>query len=105
MKTPAERIAKRRADMPKAYRKNYDRAMSGQSRRAAMHAFCLECCQWERVEVRICTSYACPLYPYRPYTDAQDAPDGQDIGAESSISENSGNDSPQAEMTSQNEKY
>ncbi len=70
MNTPHEKIAGRRAAMPRAYRKTYDLAMSGRSRRAAMHAFCLECTQWQREEVRLCTSPACPLYPYRPYRDS-----------------------------------
>lgn len=96
MKTPADRIARRRAGMPKAYRGIYDAAMAGKSRRAAMHAFCLECMGWAREEVRLCTSYACPLFPYRPYTDAQDAPDGGDMAPESTISENPGDDTPEA---------
>lgn len=63
----AERIAKRRADMPKIYRANYDKAVSGKSLRACINAFCLEYVQWQRVEVRKCPSTPCPLYPYRPY--------------------------------------
>lgn len=63
----AERIAKRRADMPQIYRGQYDRAMQGKSLRAAINAFCLECVQWQRVEVRKCPSTPCPLYLYRPY--------------------------------------
>ena len=91
MKTPAERIDKRRADMPKVYRGIYDVAMTGKSRRAAMHAFCLDCTGWDRKEVRLCTSYACPLFPYRPYTDAPDAPDSVDLATEST---NSGGATP-----------
>lgn len=67
MKTPEERIAKRRSDMPSIYRKNYDKAMSGKSLKAASKAFCLECVMWQREEVKLCPSVACPLYPYRPY--------------------------------------
>ncbi len=63
----ADRIARRRADMPKVYRGIYDRAVSGKSLRAAVNSFCLECVMWQRVEVRLCTSLACPLFPYRPY--------------------------------------
>lgn len=83
MKSPAERIAKRRADMPKAYRGIYDKAMSGQSKAAAIHSFCLECMGWQREEVRLCTSNACPLWRYRPYGGPQDALDGLDITPES----------------------
>lgn len=93
MKTPAEKIAKRRADMPVSYRGIYDRAMGGKSKAAAIHAFCLECMGWQREEVRLCTSPACPLFPYRPYggdTDAGSSPDADDgdfIAVESTISE------------------
>ena len=64
--TPEERIAKRRADMPTAYRRNYDKAMAGKSLKAAAKAFCLECVMWDKNEVKLCPSVACPLYLYRP---------------------------------------
>ncbi len=80
----ARRIAKRRADMPKAYRKNYDKAMIGKSLRAATKAFCLECVVWERVEVRLCPSVSCPLWLYRPYKDGpQNTPESSFTGVES----------------------
>ena len=65
-----KRIDKRRADMPKVYRATYDKAMTGKSLRSAINAFCLECVMWQREEVRLCTSVACPLWLYRPYQDA-----------------------------------
>ena len=88
MKFAPEKIAKRRADMPRAYRKNYDRAMSGQSRRAAIRAQCLECVQWQREEIKLCPAVACPMYPYRPYCDPQNPSEGEDNDEESSIAEN-----------------
>jgi hypothetical protein len=81
--SPRSAIIKRRAEIPSAYRGIYDRAMSGQSRQAAMHSFCLECMGWSREEVRRCTAVACPLYPYRPFKSPQDGSEGEDIGAES----------------------
>jgi hypothetical protein len=60
------KIAERRAQMPRSYRANYDKAVSGKSRKAAMRAFCLECCGYEIREVFLCTDLRCPLYPYRP---------------------------------------
>lgn len=75
-------IEKRRADMPKVYRGVYDRAMRGQSKSAAIHAFCLECMSWQREQVRLCTSYACPLFPYRPYSSPEHAADGADLPPE-----------------------
>jgi len=53
--------------MPKDYRNNYRKAMTGKYRAAAVKAFCLECTGWQRIEVNKCGSVACPLYLYRPY--------------------------------------
>ena len=53
--------------VPSIYRDNYIKAMSGASRAAAIKAKCLDCCCWQRKEVQLCTSTACPLHPYRPY--------------------------------------
>ena len=74
-KKAIERIAKRRSDMPKIYRGIYDKAMFGNSLRAAINAQCLDCVMDQREEVRLCPSYPCPLWPYRPYqlNDANDA--------------------------------
>ena len=62
-----EKIEKRASDMPKIYRANYLKAMSGKSKAAALKAFCLECVYWQKEEVKLCTAPQCPLYPYRPY--------------------------------------
>ncbi|MHC4533538.1 MAG: hypothetical protein ACYS6K_06265 [Planctomycetota bacterium] len=59
-------IIERRTRMPKQYKPMYNRAMTGKSRKAAMRAFCCECCGWEIREVFLCTDLGCPLYPYRP---------------------------------------
>ncbi len=61
-----EQTAARLAQMPKQYRPTYERAMTGKSRKAAMHAFCAECCGYQIQEVYLCTDLGCPLYPYRP---------------------------------------
>jgi hypothetical protein len=61
-----EKIKQRLSQMPKQYRATYNRAMTGKSRKAAMRAFCTECCGWVIQEVFLCTDSACPLYPYRP---------------------------------------
>ena len=65
-----QKIAQRRAQIPEIHRANYDRAMRGKSMKAAIKAFCLECVGWQKEEVRLCTSLACPLYPYRPYKNS-----------------------------------
>jgi hypothetical protein len=62
-------IAQRRKQMPKSYRANYDSAMTGKSRRAAIKAFCLECVCWQVEEVRCCTDLGCSLYSVRPYQE------------------------------------
>jgi len=56
----------KREDVPKMFRKQYDRAMSGRSRKAAIAAHCNMCMGWERGAAAECTARACPLFPYRP---------------------------------------
>lgn len=51
--------------IPDQYRGQYDRAMAGKSRQAAMRVNCLMCCGWQAAEVRKCTITDCPCYPYR----------------------------------------
>jgi len=65
-----KRITRRRDDIPKPYRRTYDRALSGRSLKAAVKAQCLECMGWQREEVRACASYPCPLWPYRDYQES-----------------------------------
>lgn len=82
MKTEREtRIAERRAQMPKKYRRQYDKAVEGRSLRACVNAFCGECVCWQSNEVRLCTDLACPLYAVRPYRSAGSARDGGLISA------------------------
>lgn len=61
-----EKMAQHRAAIPRRFRESYARAMGGKSRKAAVSAFCAECCGYEIREVFFCTSPECPLYPYRP---------------------------------------
>jgi hypothetical protein len=62
-----DQIARRLEDVPERRRRTYLRAVSGRSKPAAIRAFCSECVGWDREEVRLCTSAACPLFPYRPF--------------------------------------
>lgn len=48
-------------------RSHFEAAFAGKSRKAAVTAFCVQCVGYDRDEVRNCTSWACPLFPYRPY--------------------------------------
>jgi hypothetical protein len=66
MQTRLERIAERRAQIPRQFRKVYDIAMAGRSLRAAVNSQCIECMGYVFSEVRLCCSPQCPLFPYRP---------------------------------------
>jgi len=66
------KIRDRLSEMPLTCRKTYLRAMQGNSQASAIKAFCLECVCWIREEVRQCTATACPLYPYRPFQQADE---------------------------------
>lgn len=68
-----DKVLKKTADIPQVYRQTYKRAMTGKSLRAAINAFCLECVQWQREEIKLCTAFDCPLYPYRPYQKSDDS--------------------------------
>jgi len=65
-RTPQERIAKHRADMPRQFRRVYDVAMTGRSLRAAVNSQCIECMAYVFSEVRLCVSPECPLFLCRP---------------------------------------
>jgi len=64
--TKNEESLGQKRQVPRNAQAIYHRAMTGKSRKAAMHAFCLECCAWQIKEVFGCTDPGCPLYPYRP---------------------------------------
>jgi len=64
-------VEKREADTPVSMRANYIEAVGGDSRAAAVKAFCYECCGWQREEVAACTALACPLYAYRPGVEVE----------------------------------
>lgn len=81
-----EQVAERRAQMPRKYRGQYDRAVAGKSLRACINAQCLECVAWVSREVTLCTDLACPLWAVRPYRDSGSAQDGHLMGTESTKS-------------------
>jgi hypothetical protein len=51
--------------VPRKYQALYDRAMSGRSQGAAIRCYCLACCCWSTMEVRLCVCPGCPLFAYR----------------------------------------
>jgi hypothetical protein len=65
--TQQEQIEKRLANMPSIYRGHYRKAMRGRSMKAAIKAQCLECVNWARKEVELCTDSGCPLFLFRPF--------------------------------------
>ena len=77
----AERIRKRRAQIPRAYRAKYNKAVKGNSLRAAIDAQCLECISWHIEDIRNCTDLACPLYAVRPYQSSQSGRESRDTSA------------------------
>jgi hypothetical protein len=56
---------KRLSAVPPRYRRLYEAAWVGRSRKSAIRAFCLECVGWQPSEVRRCTARTCPLYEFR----------------------------------------
>jgi len=54
-----------RKDIPPKYRGHYERAMTTNSRQAAIRAQCLACCGWSSKEVRNCTTTDCTLHKFR----------------------------------------
>jgi hypothetical protein len=52
--------------VPTGYRRLAERAAAG-SRAAGVKLKCLECCNWEKGEVRKCEDKSCPLWQFRPY--------------------------------------
>lgn len=68
----SEKIAAKRAGRlattPTSCRGHFVAAWAGKcSPRRAIKAQCLECIGFERQDITDCTSYACPLWNFRPF--------------------------------------
>ena len=72
-----EKIDKRLSQIPPIHKAVYKNAITGKSRKDAIKAQCLECCGWQKEEVRLCTDLACPLYVFRPYKQRSKDSDNQ----------------------------
>jgi len=84
MNTERQRqIAKRKSQIPRKYRRLYDRAVSGKSLRASINCQCLECCQWLSKEVSLCSDLGCPLFAVRAYRNSGSTHKGHLVSAES----------------------
>jgi hypothetical protein len=66
-----QKISRRIAEIPKIYRKIYEKAVIDGNKPAAIKAFCLECVCWQKNEIINCTSSACPLFSVRPFVKVQ----------------------------------
>ena len=75
--------AKEIASSPESYRGILTRVYAGEaSPRQAIKAFCLRCVGYLRNEVRDCTSWACPLHPYRPYQEGDSVAEGSELASQ-----------------------
>lgn len=59
-------VGRRRSRMPKYLRGLYDKAVKGESMKAAITAFCHECVGYQHSAIADCASLACPLWAFRP---------------------------------------
>lgn len=55
-----------RKDIPSAYRSVVEKIAEG-SMKAAVKLKCLDCCNYDKVEIRECEAYSCPLWLFKPY--------------------------------------
>jgi hypothetical protein len=56
------------AGVPISARGIVEKALQGASSpRAAIKAKCLDCCGFDRAEIRACRVLLCPLHAFRPY--------------------------------------
>ena len=69
------------AKIPQVYQQNYKAAMSGKSRTAAIKAMCLDCTNWQRVEITNCPIETCPIWLYRPYRSSENLKNPQKSGS------------------------
>jgi hypothetical protein len=78
-----QQIEQRRENIPRKYRRLYDRAVSGKSLRASINCQCLDCCDWISSEVILCSDLGCPLFAVRPYRSSGSASKRHLVGVES----------------------
>ncbi len=52
-----------------SFRRQWIKALSHKSMRAAVTAKCQDCMCWQNTEVRLCNLVTCPLFQYRPFVN------------------------------------
>lgn len=71
--TPAEAATLERylaQSVPDKHKIATERALLGQiARSTAIRVKCLQCCGYQREEIKVCTVITCALFPVRPYQD------------------------------------
>ena len=98
--------ADRLRQIPVSMRPTYRRALGGRSLRAAVNAFCHECCGWDRGEVARCSAPACPLHGYRPGRKRPVAArGGPSLAAEATIGTRDGSKSTSADDRQNSEPF
>lgn len=81
----AERIARYLSAAPTTQKLTLAKALQGTaSPRQAIKAQCLDCCAFDREEVRLCPAVTCALHAYRPFqqTENHHAPNGKGSAAD-----------------------
>jgi hypothetical protein len=60
--------------VPEKHRLATQRALLGQiPRSTAIRVKCLQCCNYQREEIKVCTVITCALHPVRPYQGKSDS--------------------------------
>jgi len=66
--------------IPKLYRQTYVKACTTNSLRKAVNAKCLDCTNYQRIEIRECPVIDCPLWSHRPYQNGRESDKSPDLG-------------------------
>ena len=53
--------------IPESCKMTYLKATTTNSKATAIKAKCLDCCCWQKNEVKLCSAVQCSLWKYRPY--------------------------------------
>ena len=65
--------------VPEKHKLATQRALLGQiTRSTAIRVKCLQCCGYQREEIKVCTVITCALFPVRPYQDKSVEAEGGD---------------------------
>lgn len=69
--------------VPDKHKLATQRALLGQiTRSTAIRVKCLQCCGYQRDEIKVCSVITCALFPVRPYQDKNAAVEEADGGDE-----------------------